>query len=117
FTSVRDLAPVRAAGFHGRNPRVLMNLAAVPDTGFIGPGTRARYKLHLRAPGEMMAPLIEQLTPTLAANQELEARDNAGLRSMGPLRQLTLWGQLAVMMVVLLCGGAVYLAAGVRSLE
>lgn len=117
ITAVLEQEPDQGAGFYSMNPRVLMNLADVPGTGIIGPGTRARYKLHLRAPGEMMAPLIEQLTPTLAANQELETRDNAGLRSMGPLRQLTLWGQLAVMMVVLLCGGAVYLAAGVRSLE
>ncbi|MCK2169578.1 hypothetical protein MY522_22800, partial [Thalassospira xiamenensis] len=60
ITAVLEQEPDQGAGFYSMNPRVLMNLADVPGTGIIGPGTRARYKLHLRAPGEMMAPLIEQ---------------------------------------------------------
>lgn len=109
--------PDQGAGFFSMNPRLLMNLADVPATGILGPGTRVHYELRIAAPGAALAPLAQALKPTLADDQKLDSRDQAGLRSLGPLRQLTLWGQLAVMMVVLLCGGAVYLAAGVRAAE
>ncbi|WP_101675652.1 ABC transporter permease [Alloalcanivorax mobilis] len=109
--------PDQGAGFYSMNPRVLMALADVPSTGILGPGTRVHDEIRVRAPGDALATLQQALEPTLAAGQEIDTREQAGLRSMGPLRQLTLWGQLAVMMVVLLCGGAVYLAAGVRSTE
>ncbi|MAY10384.1 MAG: ABC transporter permease, partial [Alcanivorax sp.] len=95
----------------------MMNRADVASTGILGPGTRVHHELRIAAHGEAMNTVAEALRPTLAVNQEIDTREDAGLRSMGPLRQLTLWGQLAVMMVVLLCGGAVYLAAGVRSAE
>lgn len=109
--------PDQGAGFYSMNPRLMMNLADVGSTGILGPGTRVRHELRIAAPGDQLAELQDALRPTLAVNQEIDTREDAGLRSMGPLRQLTLWGQLAVMMVVLLCGGAVYLAAGVRGAE
>ncbi|GAA5118542.1 ABC transporter permease [Alloalcanivorax gelatiniphagus] len=109
--------PDQGAGFYSMNPRLMMNLADVDSTGVLGPGTRVRHELRIAAPGDQLAPLEAALRPTLAVNQEIDSREDAGLRSMGPLRQLTLWGQLAVMMVVLLCGGAIYLAAGVRGAE
>ncbi|WP_194296690.1 ABC transporter permease [Alloalcanivorax profundimaris] len=109
--------PDQGAGFYSMNPRLMMNRADVASTGILGPGTRVHHELRIAAHGEAMNTVAEALRPTLAVNQEIDTREDAGLRSMGPLRQLTLWGQLAVMMVVLLCGGAVYLAAGVRGAE
>jgi len=109
--------PDQGAGFYSMNPRVLMNLEDVDSTGVLAPGTRVEYELRIAAPGEQMAGVLDRLEPTLAPHQEIDTREDAAMRSMGPMRQLSLWGQLSVMMVVLLCGGAVYLAAGVRSAE
>lgn len=109
--------PDQGAGFYSMNPRVLMALEDVPATGILGPGTRVDDEIRVRARGDRLTALQRQLEPTLAAGQSIDTRENTELRAMGPLRQLALWAQLAVMMVVLLCGGAVYLAAGVRSAE
>lgn len=117
ITRLLSQEPDQGAGFYSMNPRVLMALDDVPSTGVLGPGTQVREELRIAAPGSELAEVQQRLQPTLAAGQKIDSRENAALRSMGPLRQLTLWGQLAVMMVVLLCGGAVYLTAGVRSAE
>ncbi|MDF1820599.1 MAG: ABC transporter permease, partial [Alcanivoracaceae bacterium] len=87
--------------------------AGFAASGVIGPGTRYRHRT-LIASSDADA-LETRLADTLRPDQELETVDNAALRSLGPLRQLTLWMSLAVLLVALLCGAALYLATGVRT--
>ncbi len=110
---VRQL-PDQSAGFYSMSPRILFNRADLDATGILGPGTRVRFRHYITADSNTVTTLQDQLEPTLRADQRLEDVSNAEVRSMGPLRQLTLWSNLAVLLITLLCGATVYLATTER---
>ena len=51
----------------------------------LAPGTRVEYELRIAAPGEQMAGVLDRLEPTLAPHQEIDTREDAAMRSMGPM--------------------------------
>ncbi len=106
--------PDQGAGFYSMNPRVLFNLADLEATGVLGPGTRVEYRLLLAGEPAPLERARQALSEDLRPDQELETLEDAAVRSMGPLRQLTLWVSLAVLLVTLLCGAAIYLASSQR---
>lgn len=113
---IRQL-PDQNAGFYSMNPRIILTRADLDATGVLGPGARIRHHLMLAADTGLVNSLSQ--TPTVDAlklrpDQNLETTDNAAIRSMGPLRQLTLWANLAVLLISLLCGAAIYLATAQR---
>ena len=110
---VRQL-PDQSAGFYSMSPRILFNRADLEATRILGPGTRVRHRLMIAAPPEVALEIEEQLDDTLRLDQRLENVTDAAVRSMGPLRQLTLWANLGVLLVSLLCGATVYLATALR---
>lgn len=92
-------------------PRILFNAADLAATGVLGPGTRIDHRLALRpAPGVDLAQVTAALRAGLRPDQRLEDVSDAAVRSLGPLRQLTLWAKLGVLLISLLCGAAIYLA-------
>lgn len=113
ITAALKQEPDQSGGFYSMSPRVLMHIDDVASTGVLGQGTRYRHELLLaKAPA---ADLVERLEKTLRPDQEIESvEDNAG-GTLGPLRQLTLWISLSVLLVTLLCGAATWLASGVRT--
>lgn len=113
ITGVVKREPDQGTGFYNMNPRLLMHADDLPASGIIGPGTRYRHRTLIAT--DSADALENTLADTLRPDQELETVDNAALRSLGPLRQLTLWMSLAVLLVSLLCGAALYLATGVRT--
>lgn len=107
---LRQLPDV-GAGFYGMTPRILFNAAELEATGVLGPGTRIDHRLALRAaPGGDLSAATTALRPSLRPDQRLEDVTDAAVRSLGPLRQLTLWAKLGVLLISLLCGAAIYLA-------
>ena len=112
ITRVVKQEPDQGTGFYSMNPRVLMHVDDIPATGIIGPGTRYRdeWLLKSRPDDETLAALKETLRP----DQEIEDVTDAALSTLGPLKQLTLWVALAILLVTLLCGAAVYLTSGLR---
>jgi len=107
---LRQLPDV-GAGFYGMTPRILFNAADLAATGVLGPGTRIDHRLALRpAPGVDLAQVTAALRAGLRPDQRLEDVTDAAVRSLGPLRQLTLWAKLGVLLISLLCGAAIYLA-------
>ncbi|MBQ0718937.1 MAG: ABC transporter permease [Gammaproteobacteria bacterium] len=110
---IRQL-PDQNAGFYSMNPRIVLNSADLEATGVMGPGTRIRQQTVVAANAETIDKLGLALAKNLRPDQSLETVDDAALRSMGPLRQLSLWANLAVLLISLLCGAAIYLATSQR---
>lgn len=110
---IRQL-PDQSAGFYSMNPRIVFNQADLESTGVVGPGARLHHHLMLAADKESVAAISLKLDEHLRPDQRMETTDNAAVRSMGPLRQLTLWANLAVLLICLLCGAAIYLATAQR---
>ena len=104
--------PDQGGGFYSMNPRVLMNRSDLDRTGILAPGSRYGYDVAMLT--ENPEAISEQLTPTLRPDQEIENVDDTLNRSMGPLKQLTLWVSLGVMLITVLCGAAIYLTTGLR---
>ena len=110
---IRQL-PDQNAGFYSMNPRIVINSADLEATGVMGPGTRIRQQTVVAGNSEPIKKLGLELDKKLRPDQSLETVDDAALRSMGPLRQLSLWANLAVLLISLLCGAAIYLATSQR---
>ena len=110
---IRQL-PDQNAGFYSMNPRIVLNSADLEATGVMGPGTRIRQQSVVAGDHETIKKLSLELDKSLRPDQTLETIDDAALRSMGPLRQLSLWANLAVLLISLLCGAAIYLATSQR---
>ncbi len=107
--------PDQQAGFYSMNPRALIHLDDLQDAGVLGEGSRYRHNLLVAADDATRQQLEDRLTPALRPDQELETVANTDLRSRGPVEQLFLWSQLAVMLVVLLCAAAIYLTSSHRA--
>ena len=110
---IRQL-PDQNAGFYSMNPRIVLNSVDLEATGVMGPGTRIRQQSVVAGNSESIKNLGLELDKNLRPDQSLETVDDAALRSMGPLRQLSLWANLAVLLISLLCGAAIYLATSQR---
>jgi putative ABC transport system permease protein len=104
--------PDQGGGFYSMNPSVLMNQADLEATGIVGPGSRIDYEVALLA--DNPAAVADALRPTLRPEQRIDDVQSQLDRSMGPLKQLTLWVSLGVMLITLLCGAAIYLTTGLR---
>lgn len=110
---IRQL-PDQNAGFYSMNPRIVLNSTDLQATGVMGPGTRIRQQSVVAGDSDAIKQLGLELDKNLRPDQSLETVDDAALRSMGPLRQLSLWANLAVLLISLLCGAAIYLATSQR---
>ncbi|MBA3979224.1 MAG: ABC transporter permease [Alcanivorax sp.] len=106
--------PDQGAGFYSMNPRILFHSDDLPATGILGPGTRVSYRLLLAGAAADVSRAEQALPDTLRDDQRLDTVADAATRSMGPMRQLTLWVSLGVLLVSLLCGAAIYLATTQR---
>lgn len=109
-TGVIRQLPDQGGGFYSMNPRIVLHRDDLAATGVLGPGTRVLYRLLVSAPSSAIAGMHARITPTLRPDQRLEEVADAAVRSMGPLRQLTLWANLGVLLISLLCGATIYLA-------
>lgn len=110
---IRQL-PDQNAGFYSMNPRIVIHSHDLEATGVMGPGTRTRQHTVVAGNHEAVKKLSLELDNTLRPDQTLETVEDAEIRSTGPLRQLTLWANLTVLLISLLCGAAIYLATSQR---
>jgi putative ABC transport system permease protein len=107
--------PDQQAGFYSMNPRALIHIDDLQQAAILGEGSRYRHNILVAADDATGQQLESRLTPGLRPDQELETVANTELRSRGPVEQLFLWSQLAVMLVVLLCAAAIYLTSSHRA--
>lgn len=102
--------PDQGAAFYSVNPRVLMHAEDLEAAGVIGPGSRLTHSTLFDGPEAAIASLRANLEESLRPDQSLQTVTDASMRALEPLRQLALYVTLGVLLVVLLCGVAVYLA-------
>lgn len=107
--------PDQQSGFYSMNPRAMIALDDLDSTGVLGPGSRYRHHLLVAADSDQRQQLESDLAPSLRPDQDVETVVNTQLRERGPIQQLFLWSQLAVMLVVLLCAAAIFLTARHRA--
>src|SRR5690606_31443089 len=104
--------PQEAGGFYSMTPRVLMHIDDLPATGILAQGSRANFEISVRTTDVEGATAL--LEPTLRPDQEIDTVAERQARSMGPMRQMTLWISLGVLLIALLCGAAIYLTTSLR---
>lgn len=114
LTAVLRQEPDRGASFYSMNPRLLIHLEDLAATGAVARGSRLDYEVGMKGEPARLAGIQSQLEDSLRPDQELETVDENREGTLGPLRQLTLWISLAVLLVTLLCGAAIFLATGER---
>lgn len=107
--------PDQQSGFYSMNPRAMITMTDLEKTGVLGPGSRYRHNFLIAATDSEREIVSRALAPTLRPDQELETVANTALRERGPIQQLFLWSQLAIMLVVLLCAAAIFLTARYRA--
>lgn len=103
--------PDRAGDFYSLTPRVLMNLADLPATRVVQPGSRVRYRLLLSGSEADLQRYRQWLEPRLESHQRLTsvADDNRQIGSA--LQRANQFLGLASIAAVVLAGVAVALSA------
>ncbi|MCK0152525.1 ABC transporter permease [Alcanivorax sp. S6407] len=107
--------PDQQSGFYSMNPRAMIALEDLESTGVLAAGSRYHHNLLIAAGENERQALETALQPTLRPDQEVETVANTSLRERGPIQQLFLWSQLAIMLVVLLCAAAIFLTSRHRA--
>ncbi len=116
-TQLRVTGAVRAepdegAGLYGYGPRALMNIADIPATGVVQPGSRVEYRQLFAGPEKALADFRTWLEPQLEPGQRIldisEGQPGVGRALERAERFLLLAGSLGVV----LAGVAIALAAG-----
>src|SRR4029453_2792860 len=103
--------PDRGAAFFDLGPRLLMNIADVPATRVIQPGSRIAYRLLLRGDANALEELRKELVSQLGPNARWRGVRDSN-RSVGSaLERAESFLLLGGLLAVLLAGIAVALAA------
>lgn len=98
-------------GFSAFAPRIIMNLADVPATKVVQPGSKLAYRLLLAGQPAAIDRFKQLAEPQLQADERLRDINSANRRFQQPLQQSTDYLNLATIAAVLLAGIAVALAA------
>ncbi|MEM9758875.1 MAG: FtsX-like permease family protein [Pseudomonadota bacterium] len=103
--------PDRAGGFIGVGPRVMLNIADIPATRVVQPGSRVRYRQLFAGDGDAVSAFTAQLEERLAAGQRLQSVDSSQPAVGRALERAERFLLLAGSLAVILAGVAVALAA------
>ena len=74
--AVITLEPERTANFFNIAPRLMMNLADVPATGLVQPGSRISYYLYAAGERQPIATLARELEPMLGRGERIDTLDS-----------------------------------------
>jgi putative ABC transport system permease protein len=108
--SVRGEPDATTAVF-GFGPRLLMNVADIPATGVIQPGSRVEYRLLLGGNEERIEAFLEWLTPQLGQGQRVDAVATSQPRIGDTLDRAQGFLLLAGSLAVVLATAAILLAS------
>ncbi|SEN06908.1 putative ABC transport system permease protein [Pseudomonas sp. ok272] len=111
LSRVLTYEPDRAGNFYSLTPRVLINLADLPATGVVQPGSRVSYRELWRGDAPGLEAYRQQITPGLAANQRLQDARDGNRQIGGALGKAERYLNMASLVAVLLSGVAVALSA------
>jgi putative ABC transport system permease protein len=103
--------PDRAGDLFSIAPRLLMNLADVPSTGLVQPGSRVEYRLLLAGELAPLDAFKTWATPRLAAGEKLQGVREARAELRSALDRAQRFLNLAALVSVILAGVGVAIAA------
>lgn len=111
ITRVLTYEPDRAGNFYSLTPRVMINLADLPATGVVQPGSRVNYHDMWRGETQALAAYRKAVEPTLAPNQKIDDARDGNQQIGGALGRAERYLNMASLVAVLLAGVAVALSA------
>lgn len=111
LTRVLTYDPDTAGDFYSLTPRVLMNLADLPATKVVQPGSRVRYRDLWRGEPAALGNYQRVVEPLLQPSQRLETARDANRQIGGALGRAERYLNLASLAAVLLAGVAVAMSA------
>lgn len=103
--------PDRAGNFYSLTPRVMINLADLPATGIIQPGSRVTYRELWSGDAQALADYRQRLAEHLDPNQRLRDSRDSNQQIGGALGKAERYLNMASLVAVLLAGVAVALSA------
>lgn len=105
------LEPDRGVNFFSVAPRLLMNIADLPATGLIQPGSRIGYRLLLAGEAPAVGAFRSRLEKSLARGERIEDAQNARPEIRAALDRAQTFLGLSALLTVVLAAVAVALAA------
>ena len=109
--AVLTLEPDRGVNLFAIAPRLLMNLADLPATALIQPGSRVSYRLHLAGDAATIAAFKEWLQAQLKRGERIEDLGNARQDVRNMIERAQRFLSLAALLAVVLAAVAVGFAA------
>ncbi len=103
--------PDRGGSLFQIAPRLMMNLADLPKTGLVGPGSRVRYRLLLAGDLQVIQGFLQQVRDDLPANARILNINNARPELRAALERGQRFMGLAVVCASLLAGITLLLAS------
>ncbi len=108
---ILTLEPDRGMNVFALAPRLMINLADLPATGLIQPGSRASYRLHLAGETAIVKAYEAWATEQLGRGEKIESLDNARPEIRNVTERAQRFLRLAALLAVILAAVAVALAA------
>lgn len=109
--AVLTLDPDRGINLFSLAPRLMMNLADLPATELVQPGSRIRYRLHLAGEPPAVEAYQRWAESRLGRGERIESMDNARPEVRNLLERAQRYLRLAALLAVILAAVAMALAA------
>jgi putative ABC transport system permease protein len=109
--AVLTLDPDRGINAFALAPRLLINLADLPGTGLVQPGSRIAWRLHVAGAARAVAGFQRWASARLGRGERLESVDNARPEIKNLIERAGRFLRLAALLTVVLAAVAVGLAA------
>jgi len=108
---ILTMEPDRGMNVFALAPRLMINLADLPATGLIQPGSRIRHRLHLAGEAADVKAFEAWATAQLGRGEKIESLDNARPEIRNVTERAQRFLRLAALLAVILAAVAVALAA------
>ncbi|HSU77851.1 MAG TPA: FtsX-like permease family protein, partial [Burkholderiales bacterium] len=107
--AVLTLEPERGANFFNLAPRLLMNVADVPATGLVQPGSRISYYLYGAGEPQSMQALERALKGELGRGERIETLESGRPELRAPIERAQRFLALTALLAAVLAGVAIAL--------
>ncbi len=111
IAAILTFEPDRGLNFFSVAPRLLMNIADVPSTGLIQPGSRIRYRLLFAGEMQQIKEFKNYVEKVLERGERIEDTENARPEIRSALDRAQRFLGIAALLTVVLAAVAVALAA------
>ena len=107
--AVLTLEPERSANFFNLAPRLMMNVADVPATGLMQPGSRISYYLYAAGEPQQMSALEQALKGELGRGERIETLESGRPELRAPIERAQRFLSLTALLAAVLAGVAIAL--------